>query len=435
MHIDIDRRNPEQSIGRRKQESSLHNILSSMEDVIVELDQEGNILFISKVLDGYDAQDILGRDFCDWAPASEHATMRATLAQVFASGSPSAFEAIGDGAQGVPRWYESRLSPVVRNGEVRSVILITSDITWRKQAELEAQQQAYMIQLFYNLPFIGMTITDPNTRQWIKVNDKFCEIMGYSRDELLHRTWASLTHPDDLEPSTREFERVLRGESNSYNLEKRFVHKDGSVIHATVDVHCARNADGTPDCFVATIQDITARKAQEAQIRHMAHHDLLTDLPNRGLLFDRLSQALLRAQREKHRLAVLFIDLDKFKPVNDVYGHEVGDKLLRAAAQRLQDCVRASDTVARMGGDEFVVLLSPVEHSEDVQLVARKLHAAIQQPFALDIGLSAEISSCIGIAIYPDHGSNEEELLRHADDAMYDAKEAGRSQVSVFGGL
>ncbi|MBC7918803.1 MAG: diguanylate cyclase [Rhodoferax sp.] len=428
----IERRNPQQAIGRRKLESTLRNILSSMEDVILELDRDGNILFMSKAIAGYDIQDILGRDFCDWAPESDHATMRAALEKVFTSGATTWYQTQNTTDLGAVRWYESRLSPVMRDDAVRSAILINLDITQRKQIELEAEKQAYLIQLFYNLPFIGMTIAEPSTRRWIQVNDKICEIMGYRREELLQRTWESLTHPDDLAMSVHEYECVMRSESNSYSLEKRFLHKSGSVIHTTVDVHCARNAQGEPDYFVATIQDITARKLQEARIHHMAHHDLLTDLPNRTLLSDRISQSLLIAKRNGSGFATLFMDLDNFKPVNDEYGHATGDLLLKAVAQRIQTCVRASDTVARMGGDEFVVLLAPVESKAQAVQVAEKIHAALAEPFELLDGHTALISSSIGIAMYPEHADTEDALVRCADNAMYAAKAAGRDCVVVY---
>ena len=427
-----ERRNPLRATGRRKLESTLQNILSSMEDAILELDRDGQILFISKAIAGYGLPDILGRDFCDWAPEADHATMRAALAQVFTSGATTWYQSRTTAQDGAVRWFESRLSPVLRDATVRSAILINLDITQRKQAELAAEKQAYLTQLFYNLPFVGMTITDPGTRRWIKVNDKICEIMGYPRDALLEHTWASLTHPEDLDRSVHPFECVLRGEINSYALEKRFLHQDGSIIHTTVEVHCARNAQGAPDYFVATIQDVTARKAQEARIHHMAHHDLLTDLPNRTLLSDRLGQSLLLSKRNGSRCAVLFMDLDNFKPVNDRHGHATGDLLLQAVAARIQGCVRASDTVARMGGDEFVVLLAPVESQAQAVQVAEKIHHALAQPFALPDGHTAQISSSTGIALYPEHADTEESLLRCADNAMYAAKAAGRDGVVVY---
>jgi len=430
MHT--DRRNPELPVGRREAQGQLHNIINNIDDVILELDRNGRILFVSKPLSGYTMGAIVGRDFCDWAHVDDHAIMRTSLEHVFTTGESAWYELQGTGSEGATHWLESRLSPVVREQRVERVTLITADVTVRKQAEREATQKAALIELFYNLPLIGMSITDPVSRKWLKVNDKLCEMMGYSRAELLKIGWEALTHPDDLAMSQREFVRVLDGLSESYQIDKRLIHKSGAVVYTIVDVHCARNVHGGADYFVALIKDVTLRKLNEVRIHHMAHHDLLTDLPNRTLLADRLRQTLLQSRRNSTRFALLFIDLDKFKPVNDSYGHAAGDMVLRAVGLRLQGCVRASDTVARMGGDEFVILLSSIESEEDALQVANKVHETLATSFKLDEGRIAQISSSIGIALYPEHASDEITLLRLADDAMYVAKADGRGCVRVF---
>jgi len=163
----------------------------------------------------------------------------------------------------------------------------------------------------------------------------------------------------------------------------------------------------------------------------MAQHDMLTELPNRAVVSDRLSQALAAARRNGHRVGLLYIDLDRFKPVNDAYGHAVGDQLLRQAAIRMRGCVRESDTVARFGGDEFVVLLPLIDTLADAATVAEKIRAALAAPFHL-ASLRVEVSSSIGVALYPDHGADEAALTLHADAAMYAAKNCGRDRVTVF---
>jgi len=178
-------------------------------------------------------------------------------------------------------------------------------------------------------------------------------------------------------------------------------------------------------------QDITGRKNAESQIRHLAHYDPLTDLPNRTLLSDRLQQALATAKRDKAHMSILFIDLDKFKPINDALGHHVGDLLLKEAAKRMQDCVRESDTVARIGGDEFVVLLPVIDAEQDAMLVAEKIRHALNRPFVL-VGQSLKISSSTGVAVYPEHGSSETQLVKNADIAMYHAKKSGRNNVMLY---
>ncbi len=167
-------------------------------------------------------------------------------------------------------------------------------------------------------------------------------------------------------------------------------------------------------------------------LKHLAQHDALTGLPNRALFDDRLRQALVLARRDQTRVALLFVDLDEFKAINDGHGHHVGDLLLTGAAQRMQACVRDADTVGRLGGDEFVVLLADIEQDQDALLVAGKIGNALHQPFELD-GRHLVISSSIGVAIYPEHGSDELSLSQSADAAMYRAKESGGNRVRLFG--
>ena len=166
------------------------------------------------------------------------------------------------------------------------------------------------------------------------------------------------------------------------------------------------------------------------ELRHMAQHDPLTDLPNRGLFNDRLAHELALAKRVQGRFAMVFLDLDYFKPINDNYGHHMGDELLLQFARRLQNCVRAADTVGRIGGDEFVVLISQVNDAEHLQALAEKLHQTMRSPFTVD-GHELSISCSLGVAVYPDHGTDAAALTKSADQAMYRAKEAGRDCVRV----
>jgi len=175
------------------------------------------------------------------------------------------------------------------------------------------------------------------------------------------------------------------------------------------------------------VNDITARIEAEEKIKHLTQHDTLTGLPNRALLFERLERALAAAQRNHHLLAVLFIDLDGFKPVNDRYGHDIGDALLQAVAQRLQGLVRESDTAARIGGDEFVVLLPMIAADEDADNVAGKLHTALASPFDIH-GQRIIISGSIGVALYPRDGDSAPALMQRADCAMYREKQIAHAR-------
>jgi diguanylate cyclase (GGDEF)-like protein/PAS domain S-box-containing protein len=185
--------------------------------------------------------------------------------------------------------------------------------------------------------------------------------------------------------------------------------------------------------FVSTqIAAAIERKKSATRLQYLAQHDQLTSLPNRGLFHDRLRTALARARRDRQQLAVLYLDLDRFKPVNDHHGHDVGDLLLREVAARIRHCVRESDTVGRIGGDEFVVLLNDTGHADHAVAVAAKIGAALRQPFEL-AGGRLQVSASIGIALYPDHGEDARQLLRRADDAMYDAKRQGGGRAQMSG--
>ncbi len=214
--------------------------------------------------------------------------------------------------------------------------------------------------------------------------------------------------------------------------EWTYIRKNGTRLSVILSTTSLRNAAGEIDGYLGVATDITERTRAAARITRMAHYDQLTQLPNRRLFHDRMQVAIAQARREGSRLALMLIDLDKFKPVNDQHGHAVGDLLLTAVARRMQECLRESDTLARIGGDEFVVILPVIRADEDALGVAEKIRLALNEPFELSGGYRVSIACCIGIAIYPDHGHTEKRLSKKADDAMYTAKELGRNRVRLF---
>jgi diguanylate cyclase (GGDEF)-like protein len=258
--------------------------------------------------------------------------------------------------------------------------------------------------------------------------------VGKTFDFFVRREQAK--HPDDGEWYTfGQFSMDI--DSHAISREEPTVFEEsGNVCGKFVflDIHQARfvNTAGEVIGTVGCARDITERKATEAMVHHMAHHDVLTDLPNRSLLTDRLQQALAYSRREIGKLAVLFVDLDRLKPVNDALGHDAGDELLKEAADRLRQVVpRKTDTVSRLGGDEFVVLLTRVNTDQDAATVAEKILGTLAQPFELPPH-TIRISASIGIAVFPQHGGDVAQLLRHADAAMYCAKRSGRNAYRFF---
>ncbi|HVK53576.1 MAG TPA: EAL domain-containing protein, partial [Burkholderiales bacterium] len=238
-------------------------------------------------------------------------------------------------------------------------------------------------------------------------------------------------HPDDKEKIVNAITRAIK-EGAPCNIEHRIVRPDGSerIVQEMANIEYDF-ATGKPLKMIGTVQDITNRRRYEIEIEHLASHDALTDLPNRNLLNDRLAQLIARATRVDERIAVLFLDLDRFKFINDSFGHGFGDTLLKEVAQRLRESVRDYDTVARLGGDEFVVVLHDFSRDENISEIARKLLKAISRPFIID-EQTLHVTASIGVSVYPDDGFSGNTLLRNADTAMYRAKERGRDALEFY---
>lgn len=260
-------------------------------------------------------------------------------------------------------------------------------------------------------------------------NDAALAMIGYSREDLLAGKirWPDIT-PPEWRPADERAVAELRSTGICRPFEKEYIRKDGSRVPVLI---AAAMFEGSSELGVSFALDLTERKRAEEQMRHMANHDALTGLPNRILLQDRLNQALSHAHRHRNWVAILFIDLDFFKYINDSLGHQIGDKVLQMAAARLQKCLREGDSVARLGGDEFVISLPALSDSGDVEQVARKVLDKLARPFLVE-GHELHISGSIGISVYPDDGADVETLMRAADTAMYHAKEMGRGKFQFF---
>lgn len=262
-------------------------------------------------------------------------------------------------------------------------------------------------------------------------NEKFRRMLGYDSEELRARSLFELGEEDTRQEARQFVAQRLAAPSPALSpeIEKRYRRKDGSTLWVCEALSVVKDARGRPDFLVAVTQDITARKHLEERLSHDARHDPLTGLPNRLMFQDRFAQVLESAQRHGRRAAVLYLDLDGFKAVNDRHGHTAGDQLLRQAARRLQDCVRAEDTVSRFGGDEFGIVLATVAQEQDCEHVATKILQALAAPFDLG-GTVVQISASVGIALFPAHGQDIATLVAQADEAMYAAKNSGRNRFT-----
>ncbi|SIT04512.1 sensor domain-containing diguanylate cyclase [Neptunomonas antarctica] len=263
---------------------------------------------------------------------------------------------------------------------------------------------------------------------FIYLSSGFPRILGYKVEELLGHTMIEFVHPDDRELTQTAAQNIMKDES-TIEFENRYIHKDGKVVHLLWNAHW-----NTQDKIgVAVARDITIHKAQLSFLQNLAFYDKLTHLPNRSLFSDRLHQALARARREKGQFALLFIDLDKLKYVNDTAGHQTGDRLLFSTANCLSSCIRESDTVSRFGGDEFVVIFDRIKSVDGAMAIANKILNQLRTSVSVKTASGEQfvIQASIGVAVYPDHGKNEKNLLEVADKAMYIAKQRGGNSAQL----
>ena len=432
---------------------------------------------------------------------------------------------------------------------------------WRQQQRFyrmtiasKISEKDKQLKLFYDLPFIGMAISSPADKTWLHVNDHLCEMLGYTRAELLQTTWAQITHPDDLPANLAQFERLLSGELDGFQHETHFLCKNGSYIAVNINIKCARDAKGQVSHIVAMVEDITERKRNEeslrqaatvfesshdgaiitdadgnilasnqayqqctgysnaellgknprifhsgrhgrnffqamwrsikelgywqgevwnrrkngepyperltisavknaggitthyvgissdlsqlkqseTQLEHLTHYDPLTDLPNRLLMQSHLTHALAQAQRHRRMLGLLYLDLDRFKNINDSLGYPIGDQLLVLLTARLTQRMRGEDMLGRLSGDEFVLIVEHMESTEDAAGIARSILELFAEPFVLSAGQEVFIGASIGISIFPNDGTSADQLLQHADAAMHHAKEQGRNTYRFY---
>jgi diguanylate cyclase (GGDEF)-like protein/PAS domain S-box-containing protein len=265
----------------------------------------------------------------------------------------------------------------------------------------------------------------------LDVNPAFTDITGYQHDEVIGRNPSFLQSGYHDDAFYQEMWRALRevGRWQGEILNRR---KDGGVQPHQMTISAIRDEEGRVIRYLSVFADISERKREQERMESLAYHDALTRLPNRILLADRLEQALARADRSQALVAVCYLDLDDFKPVNDKYGHKAGDQVLRHVARSLELGVRGEDTVARMGGDEFVLVLDLRARDEWQPIVDRVL-ALIVEPCDIGEGHSVTVTACVGVAVFPEDGNDGEVLLRNADEALYAAKRVGPGQVRLFG--
>ncbi|HST50843.1 MAG TPA: EAL domain-containing protein [Pyrinomonadaceae bacterium] len=283
----------------------------------------------------------------------------------------------------------------------------------------------------FDFAAIGMALLSTEGR-WLQVNRSLCHILGYTEKELLLTDFLSVTHPDDLPTALSNIGQLLKGRVQVSQMEKRYIHKAGHVVWVHWSVSMVRDQYSKSVHLIFQIQDITDRKLAEQQLHHDAFHDALTGLPNRALFMDHLKLAIARSQRNTSAtFAVLYLDLDRFKIINDSLGHTIGDQLLVGIADRLKKHLRPGDTVARLGGDEFTVLIEDIAEETEAVQVAERVLKELSNPFTLS---GREVFTTVSLGIAPSSTGYDraEDILRDADTAMYRAKSLGKARYEIF---
>jgi len=305
------------------------------------------------------------------------------------------------------------------------LVIIVRDISERLRGENLASRLGRLL----DSAMEEIYIFDAQTLFFLEANQGAQRNLGYRAEKLLEMTPMEISEDLDTAMFQSYLTRLRGGDLGHLTYRCRHRRSDGSSYPVEVRLNYSREEE--PPVFMAIAADITERQAAEERLHQLAHFDALTGLPNRGVLQDRLDQALLAAGRSSRMVGVFFLDLDHFKPINDQHGHEVGDRVLKAVAERLRVCLRSTDTIARLGGDEFVVVAQGLHSSDDASQLAQKILDHLRQPMAID-ELDIAVTPSIGVAVYPVLDADAESLLRYADSAMYQAKQAGRGRYHLF---
>jgi len=435
-HIAGENRRLQQMLRRNRElldavaanEAKLQAVIDNAPAVIYIKDREGRYLLVNNSFERMVAcprDQIVGRYDYEIFPEDVAKSSRDTDLTVLETGNPLELDEEAPQADGTHDYLSIKFPLRDSSGDIYGLCGIASDITERKQAERELQQSATV----FNCTAEAIVITDIEGTI-LDVNAAFCDFLGYERNEVLGqnpRIWKSDLHDESF---YREMWQTVRmkGKWRSEIINR---NKNGAATPALATVSTVHDKSGNAVGHVAIYTDVSQLKKSQQELTHLAYHDALTNLPNRALFYERLEHCLERAVRRRSQSAVIFVDLDRFKHINDSLGHSHGDQLLIRVAKLLSDAVRSEDTVARIGGDEFTILIEEVRDRKGLITVMEKVLWAFESGLRI-CDANVCVTPSIGISVYPDDGQDAETLMRNADAAMYRAKANGRNTYRFF---
>jgi diguanylate cyclase (GGDEF)-like protein/PAS domain S-box-containing protein len=417
----------------RESERRYRLLVERMREGLAQVDNDGILQFCNDrfcEMLGYSRQELIGQTPDRFLAYPEDVDLMLSKAKLRLRGVSDQYEVRVRRKDGTVVWLEIGGAPVTgADGKVIGSIGVHNDVTERRMAEqaLRDSEERYRLMAENSTDLISRTSPQG---VFLYLSDASRRLLGFEPSELVGRSAYDIIHPDDRD-EVRHLSKLIT-DAGPTTFSYRIMQKDGSMIWFETTSRSVRNpVTGVIDEIICVSRDISERKRAEEQIEFQAYHDALTGLPNRRLFRDRLTVALAHARRLRSTLAVMFLDLDRFKYVNDTLGHSLGDELLKMVAARLEAALREEDSIARMGGDEFTILLPELKNPEDAASVAQKLLEAVGQPMRIE-ETELFITTSIGIALFPNDGDSAELLLKNADHAMYRAKDAGRNSYQLF---
>jgi len=422
----------------RVQINRLSNAMDCIAAFVYMKDRQRRYVYANRPtleLFGCSAEELRGSADSRFFPPETVTRLHAVDTRVLENGEDTAEEIVSRAADGSQRIYWEVKTPIYDSEDssrIWGLCGISTDITERRRQEAALQESEERFRSTFDSAAIGMALVSTEGR-FMEVNGALCGMVGYTRTELRQKTFQDITHPDDLEADLSLMQELLAGIRTSYQIEKRYFHKDGHVIWVLLSGSAVRGPDGKVLYFVAQVQDITERKALLDKLRLQAHQDYLTGLSNRRHFLEQGEMELSRARRYGKPISLFMLDIDRFKEINDTHGHKAGDTVLQKLSDILRKTLRTVDILGRMGGEEFAILLPETGLQEAADVAERLRKIIAHSDVALEAGLPLHFSVSIGVAAMREKDINIDMLLNLADKALYQAKNAGRNKVCLAG--